>query len=250
MALGEMQFYSPALAQTVTFTVYVPDPERVGSPPYPALLQLHGASDNHTAWTRRSKLVTYLEPLPLIAVMPSGGLSYWSNHRLQGPGTRYEDFLMEDLLPACEHFFPVREGQWAIGGLSMGGYGAIRLGLKYPERFTSIYAHSSVIVLRSVRDSDAVLTQEQRADMNLETYADLTALRSDRPRLSFDCGTEDPLLDQNRSFHAHLEAIGYPHAYHEFPGGHTWPYWDEHVQEALRQHVEMLTDMPQSIPAT
>lgn len=60
------------------------------------------------------------------------------------------------------------------------------------------------------------------------------------PRLSFDCGLEDSLLEDNRNFHAYLDKIKLPHYYAEFPGGHVWEYWDEHVQEALRQHTQTL----------
>jgi enterochelin esterase-like enzyme len=58
------------------------------------------------------------------------------------------------------------------------------------------------------------------------------------PRLAFDCGTDDHLLDQNRRFHAFLDARGIRHTYREHPGGHTWEYWDAHVQEALKQHMD------------
>jgi S-formylglutathione hydrolase FrmB len=60
------------------------------------------------------------------------------------------------------------------------------------------------------------------------------------PALRLDCGTEDALLDSSRRFHQHLEALGIPHEYAEFPGGHTWSYWDQRVQEALRFHSSAL----------
>ena len=67
---------------------------------------------------------------------------------------------------------------------------------------------------------------------------------ADLPRLSFDCGTEDFLLAENRAFHAYLDSLGLPHTYAEYPGGHTWPYWDLHVQEALVQHCAVLGIRP------
>lgn len=238
MALGELQFYSRALRRAVSFAFHVPDPVPGRSGPFPALLQLHGASDNHTSWVTRSKLPTYLDPLPLVVVMPDGALSSWSNWRLRDPSQRYEDFIMEDLIPACEHFFPIRPGTWAIGGLSMGGYGSLRLGLKYPERFASIYAHSSVFWGRDrAHQLMANLTDEERADADIYTHAARVVDGTRRPVLGLDCGTEDGLLDQNRAFHTYLETAGYAHEYREFPGGHTWEYWDEHVQHALRRHM-------------
>lgn len=152
---------------------------------------------------------------------------------------------MEDLLPACERFFPVHPGPWAIGGLSMGGFGAIRLGLKHPDRFASIYAHSSYLPSRAqLAERHEDMTEEQRADFDVYALAADAVSCPDRPRLSFDCGTEDFLLDQNRAFHAHLESVVYPNEYAEYPGAHTWEYWDDHVRDALPQHLEVLGVVP------
>jgi S-formylglutathione hydrolase FrmB len=242
MNLGEMRVRSRALGRHVGFSFSIPDEERAGPGPYPALLQLHGASDDHTAWFTRTKLSVYLEDVPLIAVAADGALSLWGN---RGPRERYEDFLMEDLLPACERFFPVRPGPWAIGGLSMGGLGAIRLGLKHPDRFASIYAHSSYLPSRAqLAERHEDMTEEQRADFDVYALAAGAVSRPDRPRLSFDCGTDDFLLEQNRAFHAHLESVGYPHEYTEYSGAHTWEYWDDHVRDALPRHLDVLGVAP------
>lgn len=238
MNLGQMQMYSRALHRHVTFSFQLPVSAAVGAGPYPALLLLHGASEDHTAWITRSKLPTYLEEAPLIAIMPEGARSQWLN---RNPHERYEDFLMQDLLPACTEFFSVRPGRWAIGGYSMGGQGALYLGLKYPDRFASIYAHSS-----SITDRDTLhewmpdLTAKQRDDADIPTHAARSMESANRPHLCFDCGMEDPLLDQNRAFHRYLDQIGYSHQYLEHSGGHTWDYWDEHVRDAIRTHLAQL----------
>lgn len=238
MNIGEMHTRSDALGRHTSFSFSLPDPAKAGPGPYPALLQLHGASDDHRAWLTRSKLSVYLENRPVIAIIPDGALSLWGN---RGPRERFEDHVMQHLLPLCEALFPVRPGPWAIGGLSMGGFGAIRLGLKYPERFASIWAHSSFLPDRAIlAERFPDMTPEQQEHFDVYAIAGDAAARSDRPRLVFDCGTEDFLLDQNRAFHAHLKDLGYPHEYREHPGAHTWPYWDEHVQEAVERHMEVL----------
>jgi len=238
MNLGQMQIYSPILQRHVSFSFRLPTGAEAGPGPYPALLQLHGASEDHTAWITRTMLPVHLEGTPLIVIMPEGARSQWLNRNAH---ERYEDFLMRDLLPACEEFFPVRADRWAIGGLSMGGQGALHLGLKYPTRFASIYAHSSVIPDQAMLHRWLPeLTPETLADADLYARAARTVSDPQRPQLSFDCGTEDPLLEENRAFHRHLERISYPHHYAEHPGGHTWHYWDEHVREAIRQHLAVL----------
>jgi S-formylglutathione hydrolase FrmB len=124
----------------------------------------------------------------------------------------------------------------------MGGGGSVRLGLKHPERFASIWAHSSSLP-NAERLMTGGATAEAAAAGDVCGVADRLVGRLPRPslpRLSFDCGTEDGLRGQNVAFHAHLDAIGYPHQYREHPGAHTWEYWDLHVREALVQHAVML----------
>lgn len=239
MPLGEMHVYSNALQHQAEFSFYVPSDQF--QPPYPALLQLHGAGDDHASWFSLSMLPEYLQSYPFVVITPSGGISFWSDFLLKGPGTKYETFLMEDLLPEVERMFPVRKDRWAIGGLSMGGYGAIRLGLLYPDRFASIYAHSSALWgAEHWKERAPAISPEDLAAADIYPPARETVGRSDRPALTFDCGLEDRLLPHNRAFHAYLDEIGYPHTYREFPGGHTWPYWNEHVQEALARHAEVM----------
>jgi putative tributyrin esterase len=246
MPVGTIQMYSAALERPVTFTILLPDPLRVGKGPYHVLLQLHGKFDDHHAWLVKSNLAEYVVNLPLIVVLPDGGNFFWAD---AWPNLRYESFLMHDLLPYVSETFPVRrDSRWAIGGLSMGGFGALRLGLKYTDRFCSVYAHSSAILEPDeVLESKEAADEAVAADMNCFAWA----LRADRamlPRLSFDCGTEDWLIEHNRRFHAYLEQIGLPHTYVEHPGAHTWDYWDRHVQTAIRQHCDVFSIEPVAQP--
>lgn len=238
ITIGHMQMFSPALESIVPYTILLPDPSVAGPGPYPVLLQLHGYYDSHTAWLYKSNLPLHVEKLPLIVVLPSGGNYFWCNYE---PRAQVETFLMEDLRAHVEAMYAARKGApWAIGGLSMGGYGALRLGLKFPDRFASVYAHSSVIPPAGDELGDEGMHAPQvRGDLDcFELAGRLTAARM--PRLSFDCGVEDDLIDHNRRFHHHLEQLRLPHHYAEFPGAHTWDYWDRHVQEALAQHMEVL----------
>jgi putative tributyrin esterase len=236
MALATVQFMSESLWRMATYTVLLPEGEAVGPGPYPVLYQLHGGNENHTAWLHNSNLVRYVRDLPLIVVLPDGAQSRWANGGQ--PFTRYEDFLMEDLADHVRRTFPAAAGPWAIGGNSMGGFGAIRLGLKYPRRFASVWAHSGVYP--TAERLPEHWHWSGTAD-GLDCY--LLAERSDPqvlPRLSFDCGIDDHLLDSNRRFHDFLGERGIPHTYREHPGGHAWDYWDTRVLDALQQHTDVL----------
>jgi putative tributyrin esterase len=238
--LVTVRYLSRALGRHVAYTVLVPDRDRHGPGPFPVLYQLHGRSDDHTAWVHFSRLVHHVAPYPFLVVLPDGGLSWWCN---AGPRERYEDFVVEDLAAHVAATFHVRPGRAAVGGLSMGGGGALRLALKHPHRFASVWAHSSAIPTAARLAERLGLPQEAAEADDAYRLAErlvATTPRLDWPRIAFDCGLDDPLLEDNRAFHRHLEALGLPHAYREHPGGHTWEYWDRHVVEALAHHAAVL----------
>jgi S-formylglutathione hydrolase FrmB len=238
MPYGELHLFSRALRQTVPFAVVIPDPEFAGPGPYPALLQLHGGNDDYLSWPTKSKIRVHTEGEPLLVVMPNGGTSAWSDW--VDPRLPMETFLIEELIPACRRMLPIREGRWAIGGNSIGGYGSLHLGLKHPDVFASVYAHSSVIFGHGSHPFPDHLAAETRAAEDLYLLAERDLSLPGRPVIGLDCGTEDYLLEEGRAFHRRLDAVGYSHAYEETPGGHTWFYWDEHFPAAMRQHLEVL----------
>lgn len=236
MTIATVEFMSDALWRRVTYTVLLPDEEQAGSGPYPVLYQLHGGNQSHTDWLIYSNLARYTQELPLLVVLPDGAQSRWANGGT--PFTHYEEFLVEELAAHVRRTFHASDDKWVIGGNSMGGFGAVRLGLKYPQIFCSVWSHSGGF---PTADTLAEHWYWSGSAEDLDCYR--LAERIDQqtmPRLSFDCGTEDHLLDSNRRFHAFLTARGIRHTYKEHPGRHDWQYWDSHVQEALQQHIEVL----------
>jgi putative tributyrin esterase len=231
--IATMEFPSAALGRQVTFSVILPE---AGDGPFPVVYQLHGASDDHRAWLQRSNLVRHASGLPLIVVLPDGGLSFWADVH---PLLRYETFVIDDLDRHVRRTFPVRTGPAAIGGLSMGGYGAIRLALRHPERFSSVFAHSSRVPTRAELRNLAWARGADLDELDLEVIIE-RADPARAPRISLDCGLADHLLGDSRRLHALLDRRGIVHDYAEYEGAHTWDYWDAHVPEALRQHCRVL----------
>ena len=236
MSIVNVRFRSEALGKQTSFNVIHPD---TGAGPFPVLLQLHGYSDDSYSWLYGSNVTRHVAGYPLIVILPDGGTSRYLNlatHDRVGL-QRYEDLMIGDIPNEVARLFQVRPGKWAIGGLSMGGYGALRLGMKHPDRFASIWAHSA-----GLRPLDAAFLAllDDPDDANVQMWADRLAGKAHRPRVSFDCGLDDDLLRYNRELDAYLTRIGLDHHYAEHPGAHTWDYWDDHVREALRQHAEVL----------
>jgi S-formylglutathione hydrolase FrmB len=245
MACATLHFQSPARAKACSMTVLVPE-RTVGTPPFPVCYLLHGLSDDHTSWSRRTSIERHIADLPLLVVMPDGGRGF-SCDAAAGPA--YERHLLEDVFGFVDRTFqtiPERRGR-VIGGLSMGGYGAVKLALKFPQLFCSAVSHSGTFDVQRRIERPEVSAEMRRIFGPApgggpdDPYA--LAATIDRqllPALRIDCGLEDGLLEENRAFHRHLEQLGIPHEYEEFPGAHTWDYWDCHVQEAIAFHRRAL----------
>jgi putative tributyrin esterase len=221
MSVANVRFYSDALGKWTRYNVILPDE---GEGPFPVLFQLHGLTDDCDAWLERSNLVRHVDGLPLIVAMPDGGTHFYTNWRSSGRlgKARYEDLIIKDIAAHLKRHFHVTDGPWAIGGLSMGGYGALKLGMKHPDRFASIWAHSSKVDWRDTELDTTLLAPPQ--DIDLLEYARKVVELDRKPVLSFDCGTEDELLEENRWIHAEFDTLGLEHGYAEFEGGHDWQW--------------------------
>ncbi|HUU42680.1 MAG TPA: alpha/beta hydrolase family protein [Planctomycetota bacterium] len=244
MAVCTMSFWSPALQKECAMNLILPDRVKTRRK-LCVLVQLHGLSDDHTAWMRRTSIDRYVSELPLVVVMPDGGRSFYCD---APDGPACETFLMKDVLGFVERFFPVRTDRRgrAIGGLSMGGYGAMKLALKYPDRFASVVSHSSAFdfghsEMRLERPEFARILGGAASGGKDDLFAVAEGLdRRRAPAIRFDCGRDDGLIGSNRRFHKHLMKLKIAHRYREYPGAHNWAYWDEHIQEALRFHAKHL----------
>lgn len=236
MSLAKIEFYSPAMGQHVSYSVALP---RVGEGPFPVLFQLHGLTDSHATWVNHSNILRHVAEYPILTVFPDSGTGAyldWIGHDRIGK-RNYESLIITDITNHLKRLFNVTDGPWAIGGLSMGGYGSMRLGLKYPEQFASIWSHSSKFEWDGLVDSGQFA---EPADTDVRHHARKLVDTTNKPVITFDCGTEDELLEENRRFDQYLTELGVDHTYNEHPGGHEWDYWDTHVQSAIEQHARVL----------
>ena len=243
MSFAQLHWFSPVLGRQTTSWVLIPD---TGTGPFPTTYLLHGLSDDHTIWLRRTRLEAYAAGKPLIVVMPDGGRGFYTNHFDGGP--QWATHIGVELPGMIERTFPAiprRDGR-SIGGLSMGGYGALRVALGYPDRFASAVSHSGAL-LGPGRNKVVAPSQEWKSIVGpagwTDSENDLARLAVQAgtggmlPRIRFDCGTDDFLIDDNREFHSQLTRAGIPHQYAENPGGHTWEYWDLQVRDAIAFHL-------------
>jgi S-formylglutathione hydrolase FrmB len=252
VAFVDFHFFSETLGLTCAAHVLLPQPTTLqigmaggaARERYPTLYLLHGLSDDHTIWTRRTSIERYAAAKNIAVVMPAVARSFYQD---MASGPHYWTFVSEELPALCQRYFPLstaREDNF-VAGLSMGGYGALRLGLAQPERFAAVASLSGALDLaRRLREAGKAGSRVSRAEwvaifgpeLQAPAEADLWGLAQKpgpKPALYLACGTEDELLDDTRSFHQHLQTAKLPVTYRESPGLHDWAYWDAEIQRVL-----------------
>lgn len=232
---------SAALRARADISFYVP-PE-AGVDKLPLVILLHGVYGSHWAWLYKGGAHQVLDRLikeenlpPMMLAMPSDGLWGDGSGYVRHRATDYASWIVDEVPEAAAEIDPrCKDAPRFISGLSMGGYGALRLGLLHPKRFAGISAHSSITEVTQMQG----FVEESLAEFDLTDTAPLAVVEcaklcSRLPHLRFDCGTEDILIEHNRTLHRDLQAAGIPHVYEEFPGGHAWEYWHAHLADTLR----------------
>ena len=239
-----MTIRSPALGRRGDITIFVPPGvEEVRD--LPVCILLHGVYGSHWAWAMSggahrtaNRLIRNGDIAPMALAMPSDGLWADGSGYVPHAQANYEQWIIDDVRDAVVESTPAigAKSKWFIAGLSMGGYGALRLGAKYPDVFSGISGHSSIThfdqLPRFVDDPLTSYGPQNESDVDPAHW--MVENKSSLPPLRFDCGTEDPLIEENRAFHTRLADHKIPHTYEEFDGGHTWDYWALHIEDTLR----------------
>lgn len=251
MAFIDCHFFSDALGVSASMYVILPQKARqqigmdsaAGKGLHPTLYLLHGLSDDHTIWLRRTSIERYASALGLAVVMPAVNRSFYTD---MPNGHNYWQFVSEELPELARSFFPLsprREDNFAAG-LSMGGYGAMKLGLACPDRFAAVASLSGVTdVAWAVENRPGpefrwLLGEPEtiRGSKNdlFRLAEDLVQSGRERPQLFQCCGTEDILYDINVRYRDHCRQLGLELTYEEEPGSHEWGYWDHKIQRVLQ----------------
>ncbi|MGI6200255.1 MAG: alpha/beta hydrolase [Christensenellales bacterium] len=257
MALIHMNFFSDCLGMSVQADVILPQRTqrqigmqgKVSGGKHKVLWLLHGASDDHTIWQRRTSIERYVAPLGIAVVMPNAHLSSYTN---MAHGGRFFDYIADELPRICRSFFPLSEAREDnfIAGLSMGGYGCMKIGLSRPENYAAIGCFSAGnFILRDTSQMNERMLKRQRmlygdkldqlvgSEHDLHHLAD-EIVRQGRPapRIFHCIGDDDFCLDSataTRQYFQGLAGNPFDYTYKQYPGVHDWDFWDAHIREAL-----------------
>lgn len=252
-----VRFESKLVGKTLPYNVVLPagyNRRESRATRYPVVFLLHGLTGHYDNWVTRTKLTDYAARYEMIIVTPEGN-DGWYTDSATAPADKYESYIIRELIPEVERRYralATREGR-AVAGLSMGGYGALKFGIKHPQEFALAASMSGAVGAASWRSESelprGLLGETIRqtfgpADGPTKSQNDLFKLVTEMPAgrvrslpfLYLDCGTEDALrlLPVNLALANLLAARKIPHEYRQLPGDHNWAYWDKQVQEVLR----------------
>lgn len=233
---------SDALKRRGDVTLFVPD-DAASYGDIPIYLLLHGVYGSHWAWAMKAgahrvaaRMIADGSLPPCVLAMPSDGL--WGQGSGYVPHTDHdpERWILDEVpaiaalaCPAVTTRSPV-----CISGLSMGGFGAMHLAGKFPERFEAVAAHSSCTHIDQLAEFTPNSYESLSSTaIDVDAFTTLRSAGTALPPLRIDCGTNDQLVDHNRALRDALIDAGIPHEYAEYPGGHEWPYWTARLPETL-----------------
>ena len=243
MAVFQGTFMAQTLNRTVPFVVILPTdkavppgmPQRDPGKPYKTLYLLHGIIGSCIDWLYGTRIQRWAEERELAVVMPSGDNSMYLDHAVD----RYGAFVGQELVEFTRRTFPLshRREDTFIGGLSMGGFGAMRNGLVLDEDILTPpenpqFQSESQEFLHAVYGPDlrAALVSDRNPKYLVETMA---AAGDKFPDIYMACGEDDFLLQKNLAFHELLDRCGVPHTFELGPGAHEWDFWDTYIKKAL-----------------
>lgn len=257
MAIIEVNFISKCLMRTVTFNAIIPvdkfgpQAENAEQKPLKTLYLLHGIFGNYTDWVNGTRIQAWAEANDLAVIMPSGENRFYLDD--EKSGELYGEFIGKELVEFTRKLFPLsdkREDTF-IAGLSMGGYGAIRNGLKYAENFGCVIGLSAALVHDTWKDADnsapiftfrrnyyeAIFGEYDKVKgSDKDPKVLLLKLKEEGrpvPKMYLCCGTEDGLVTANRDFRDFLNENGVDLTYVEGPGKHDWVFWDTYIKKVL-----------------
>lgn len=245
--LHDVEFFSPSLRRNVKYRILLPRRYSARDDRYPVLFLLHGLDGDYTDWTKETNLIANTDHLDLIIAMPDAKNSWYTNSP-SDPTAQYENFLIRDFIAEIDlkyRTIPERKARF-VAGLSMGGYAAVFLSIKYSNLFS--YAGGFGASLDAPLDMETRIpnhaasvvpafgppNSETRRDDDVFSLLDESTLKT-LPVFYLDIGEQDQFfLEINRRFVAKMQKLKVPYDYHELRGDHNWGYWDAALLRFLR----------------
>lgn len=256
----EDSLFSAALNSTAKFYAILPDGYSKSQERYGTIYLLHGFGGDYTNWVRLTEIVRYAKHYNVIIITPDGKNSWYANSPVV-PNANYEDHIIKEVIPFVDKKYRTIQSKFhrSVAGLSMGGYGAAKFGIKYPGLFSFagcispsiqfpagmedsvIVARRSKDIIESVRNMFGFPRNERWNDNDLNLLLEKSNAKS-LPYFYLSVGSQDgipEIIDMTHSFAAALRKKGASFEMHETAGAHDWKFWDKEIEVVLQRIAEL-----------
>ncbi|MBE7055964.1 MAG: esterase family protein [Ruminococcaceae bacterium] len=241
----ELSFYSHVLGKSVNVNVIYPNGGTEA--PFKVLYLLHGLGDNYSFWSNRTTVETLVENTGLVVVMPDGDVSWYCD---MNNGRKYFTYITQELPGLIRSTFSNISGKREdtfIGGASMGGYGAFKAAMTYPENYGKVFGFSSAVDMEDLlpwidrtimENAWGPMEEAMKSEHSSYILADkLKKSGKNPPSMYMWCGFDDFLYNSSVKFSNHLKELGMPIEYRESDGNHDWPCWDRELKTVLKEFL-------------
>lgn len=238
MAVSHIEFYSEKLEMKTRVNVILPEHfDKDGQ----VLLLLHGLGDDENAWLEQTRIVSYASESNITIIMPRVDRSYYTTS-LGGP--KYFEYISQEILQSCREWFniPNNEEQTFIAGISMGGFGALKVGLTNPKKFKQVFVMSAMPdILTNWRNNSerdewyrSLFGEPEQVQGSINDISYLVEKQDNTdPEIWQLCGRGDPFYDMNVILDQQIRKRGLKHQFVEVSGGHEWSVWDKAIKQVL-----------------
>lgn len=238
MAVSHIEFYSEKLEMKTRVNVILPEHfDKDGQ----VLLLLHGLGDDENAWLEQTRIVSYASESNITIIMPRVDRSYYTTS-LGGP--KYFEYISQEILQRCREWFniPNNEEQTFIAGISMGGFGALKVGLTNPKKFKQVFVMSAMTdILTNWRNNSerdewyrSLFGEPEQVQGSINDISYLVEKQDNTdPEIWQLCGRGDPFYDMNVILDQQIRKRGLKHQFVEVSGGHEWSVWDKAIKQVL-----------------
>lgn len=260
VSVVEDSLFSLSLNSTTKFYTILPDGYSKTQERYSTVYLLHGFNGDYSNWVKQTDLVKYLQGYNYIVICPDGKNSWYSNS-IVVQNANYEDLIAKEIIPFVDRKYRTKQSKFsrAIAGLSMGGYGAAKYGLKYPQLFffagcispsiqfpagledSAIVARRSKETIKSVRE---MFGEKRHESWSTNDIFELTEKMNSKtaPYFYLAVGSQDgipEIIELTHTFAATLRKKGIPFEMHETAGAHDWKFWDKEIEIVLQRISEI-----------
>lgn len=259
--ISKQTLKSSLLKRDIPYNIYLPAGYADGAKNdvrYPVIYLLHGLTGSFGDWAARTNLKQYAGDHQFIIVMPDGK-NGWYTDSATVPDDKFESYIIKELIPEVDKIYRTKatRSNRAIAGLSMGGYGSLKFGLKFSDLFSLAGSFSGALGITEITDKNSIPfiatsvmsvygdagSETRKANDLFKLLREVNAEKAKGlPFIYVDCGTEDFLIQNNRDFISLLTEKKIPHEFRQLPGAHDWKFWDSQIQEFLRLSKRLIAN--------